>query len=170
MIFLSRWIFASPGIDRHLNSIHCALPAFPINLLDCFDITYNMLLTAVLFIRSGRARTQLALERSLAGTLITTELPGRQLGHKHLVDFFKRATLDLWQKEVDPDCGDEARGCPNVAVPSRCDQSCSGRSFFRWIDLLWTPVQGVGVDEVWSGESCQPGAEEACRCREAEGV
>lgn len=69
----------------------------------------------------------------------------------HLVNLLEGAVLHLGKVEERPDGADQARGKPDVAV-------------------FWPPVERVGIDEVRGGESRQPGAEEANRRGQAEGV
>lgn len=69
----------------------------------------------------------------------------------HLVNLLESAVLHLWEEEKRPDGADQAGREPDVTV-------------FR------APVERVGIDEVRSGESRQPGTEEANRCGQAKGV
>src|SRR5438046_2989546 len=86
-----------------------------------------------------------------ASANILPELPRRQLGLEHLVDFFKRPVLNLRKVKVDPSDGKEARWRPNVAV-------------------LRPPVQCIGIDEIRGCESGEPSACESNRGCYTEGV
>ena len=69
----------------------------------------------------------------------------------HFCDLFQGSIFDLGQAEVHPDCAHGARWEPDVPV-------------------LWSPVEGFRIDEVWRGKGCEPGASEAHCGSEAESV
>lgn len=87
------------------------------------------------------------------GKCINYKVPARngKGGAYHLVNLLECAAVHLWEVKICPQRGDQARRGPDVAV-------------------FGAPVQRVRVDKVRGGEGGEPGAQEADRSRQAEGV
>jgi hypothetical protein len=75
---------------------------------------------------------------------------------KHLVDLLECPVLNLRKVEVDPNRGDKAGWTPDPAYGSVSITTVIATALRNRLTVLWTPVERIGIDEVWRRECSEP--------------
>jgi hypothetical protein len=106
-----------------------------------------------------------------SNTNILPKLPRGQPSFKHLINFLKRAVLDLRKVEVHPHDGEKARWAPDPAYRrSSVSRIVSRRGKYVKRTVFRTPIERIGVNKVRCCESREPSACKSDGRRDAECV